>query len=50
MVWPQVEALLLTPIAAHALFARPLVTAPSSVLAVEVVERSEPAVLWCDEY
>ncbi len=48
VVWPEVEALLLTPICAHTLFARPLVVAPTSVLAVEVVERSSPAVLWCD--
>jgi NAD+ kinase len=34
VVWPEVEALLMVPISAHALFAKPLVTAPSSVLAV----------------
>ena len=28
VVWPEVEALLLVPISAHALFARPLVVAP----------------------
>ncbi|MGZ4590689.1 MAG: NAD kinase [Actinomycetes bacterium] len=49
VVWPQVEALLLVPISAHALFARPLVTSPRSVLAVEVLSRSQEAgVLWCD--
>jgi NAD+ kinase len=49
VVWPEVEALLLVPISAHALFARPLVTSPRSVLAVEVLSRSELAgVLWCD--
>jgi NAD+ kinase len=49
VVWPSVEALLLVPISAHALFARPLVVAPSSVLAVEVLARTEGAgVLWCD--
>lgn len=47
VVWPEVEALLLAPISAHALFARPLVVAPSSVLAVEVLS-PEGAVLWCD--
>ena len=36
VVWPEVEALLLVPISAHALFARPLVVSPQSVLAVEV--------------
>jgi NAD+ kinase len=49
VVWPEVEALLLVPISAHALFARPLVASPDSVLAVEVLSRSEGAgVLWCD--
>ena len=47
VVWPEVEALLLVPICAHALFARPLVVAPTSLLAVEVLG-SQPAVLWCD--
>ena len=39
VVWPQVDALLLVPLSAHALFARPLVTAPTSRLAVEVLRR-----------
>jgi NAD+ kinase len=49
VVWPEVEALLMVPLSAHALFARPLVVGPQSVLAVELLERSgAPAVLWCD--
>jgi NAD+ kinase len=49
VVWPGVEALLMVPISAHALFARPMVVAPSSVLAVEVIARTDGAgVLWCD--
>jgi NAD+ kinase len=49
VVWPQVEALLLVPISAHALFSRPLVISPHSVLAVEVLTRTEGAgVMWCD--
>ena len=49
IVWPGVEALLMVPISAHALFARPMVVAPTSVLAVEVLPRNEFAgVLWCD--
>jgi NAD+ kinase len=35
-VWPDVEALLLVPSNAHALFSRPLVTSPNSVLTVTV--------------
>ncbi len=37
VVWPEVEALLMVPISAHALFARPMVVSPDSVLAVEVI-------------
>ena len=49
IVWPQVEALCIVPISAHALFARPVVVAPTSVLAIEVLARTEGAgVLWCD--
>ncbi|TKJ29405.1 NAD kinase [Blastococcus sp. CCUG 61487] len=36
VVWPDVEALLLVPSNAHALFARPLVTGPDSVLTVTI--------------
>jgi NAD+ kinase len=48
VVWPEVEALLLVPISAHALFAPPLVVSPSSVLAVEVISAAPGGVLWCD--
>ncbi|MFJ5711150.1 NAD kinase [Streptomyces sp. NPDC093105] len=48
VVWPEVEALLMVPIGAHALFARPLVTTPDSVLAVEVEPHTPHGVLWCD--
>jgi NAD+ kinase len=49
VVWPGVEAVTVVPLSAHALFARPLVVAPTSVVAVEVLTRSDGAgVLWCD--
>ena len=49
VVWPSVDALLLVPLSAHALFARPLVISPNSLVAVEVLHRSAGAgVLWCD--
>lgn len=49
IVWPEVEALLIVPISAHALFARPMVVAPTSVMAVEVLADSDSSgVLWCD--
>ena len=49
IVWPEVEALLLVPISAHALFSRPMVVSPDSVLAVEVLANNEGSgVMWCD--
>jgi NAD+ kinase len=49
IVWPTVDALLMVPLSAHALFARPMVVAPDSVLAIELMDRgAATAVLWCD--
>ena len=48
LVWPQVQALLLVPSNAHALFARPMVIAPDSNVAIEVDPSGPPAVLDCD--
>jgi NAD+ kinase len=50
VVWPDVDALLMVPISAHALFAPPMVVSPQSVLAVELIAGDETsgAVLWCD--
>ena len=49
VVWPDVDAMLLVPLSAHALFARPLVVGPRSVLAVEILPRSSSdGVLTCD--
>lgn len=49
VVWPGVDAALVVPISAHALFSRPLVVAPDSTLAVELLAGTEGhGVLWCD--
>ncbi|MHA7132700.1 NAD kinase [Oerskovia turbata] len=48
VVWPDVDAMLLVPLAAHALFARPLVVGPRSTFALELLQRSGGAVLTCD--
>lgn len=49
VIWPSVDAMLMVPLSAHALFARPLVVGPDSSLAVELLERSTGSgVLWCD--
>lgn len=49
VVWPDVDGLIVVPLAAHALFARPLVVGRSSTVAVEVLGRSaSDAMLVCD--
>ncbi|SNT60088.1 NAD+ kinase [Asanoa hainanensis] len=48
VVWPEVEALLLVPISAHALFSKPLVTAPTSTFTITVDPFTNLAVLCCD--
>jgi NAD+ kinase len=49
VIWPDVEAMLVVPISAHALFARPLVIGPRSALAVELFADTDgAAVMWCD--
>lgn len=53
VIWPTVDAMLLVPMSAHALFARPLVVGPESTFAVEIMKRGTEetgvnAVLWCD--
>jgi NAD+ kinase len=47
VVWPGLEALLVVPISAHALFARPLVLPPTSTVAIEVLEPL-PGMVSCD--
>ena len=48
LVWPDVDALVIVPSNAHALFARPLVVSPDSVVAVETDPDGNAAVLCCD--
>ena len=49
VVWPEVAALLVVPLSAHALFARPMVVSPRSTVAVELIADSAGSgVLWCD--
>ncbi|MCG5215086.1 NAD kinase [Streptosporangium sp. KLBMP 9127] len=48
VVWPEVEALLLVPISAHALFARPMVVSPRATLAFEILPDTPGGELWCD--
>jgi NAD+ kinase len=46
VLWPEVEALVLLPISAHALFARPMVISPKSEIVVEI--ESSEALLSAD--
>lgn len=48
ILWPDVEALLVVPLNAHALFSRPVVVTPKSTLAVDVLGNEPIGVVWCD--
>jgi NAD+ kinase len=48
VVWPSVEALVLVPISAHALFSRALVIAPTSTVAITVDPYGRGAAVACD--
>jgi NAD+ kinase len=49
VIWPEVDAMMLIPLAAHALFARPLVLGRSSEVAVEMtVDNRDEAILTLD--
>lgn len=49
IIWPTVQAIAVVPLSAHALFARPLVVAPETAVAIELVPDSiGEAVLFCD--
>jgi len=46
IVWPETDALVVTPIAAHALFTRPLVIPPTSNIAIDIL--SEDGIVKAD--
>ncbi|PKZ63967.1 NAD kinase [Gordonia terrae] len=48
VMWPDLEAILVVPNNAHALFARPMVTSPRSRIAVEVDKNGRSALALCD--
>jgi NAD+ kinase len=48
VVWPDVQAILVVPSNAHALFARPLVVSPKSHVAFEIEATGHPAALSAD--
>lgn len=48
VIWPDLSALLLVPLSAHALFNRPLVLSDRSVVSIEVLPATPSGVIWCD--
>ena len=49
VIWPGVDAMLVLPLSAHALFARPMVLSPKSEVRIEMLPGMAPeAVVWCD--
>ena len=48
VVWPDLEAILVVPNNAHALFARPMVTSPHATIAIEIDGDSNDALVLCD--
>ncbi len=48
VLWPDLEAILVVPNNAHALFARPMVTSPDATIAIEVEGGGPDALVFCD--
>ena len=49
VMWPDVDAILMVPVAAHALFARPLVTSPRARLDIDIQpDGADSGIMWCD--
>ena len=49
VIWPDVQAMLVVPLAAHALFNRPMVLSPSSKVTLDVTpELPARGIIWCD--
>ncbi|MDT5325657.1 MAG: kinase [Mycobacterium sp.] len=48
ILWPDLEAILVVPNNAHALFARPMVTSPEASIAIEIEADGHDAMVFCD--
>ncbi len=48
VLWPDLEAILVVPNNAHALFGRPMVTSPEATIAIETEADGHDALLFCD--
>lgn len=48
VLWPDLEAIIVVPNNAHALFARPMVTSPHALIAIEIEADGHDALVFCD--
>lgn len=48
VLWPDLEAILVVPNNAHALFGRPMVTSPDATIAIEIEASGNDALVFCD--
>ncbi|BBZ39375.1 NAD kinase [Mycobacterium conspicuum] len=48
VLWPDLEAILVVPNNAHALFGRPMVTSPEATIAIEIEAGGNDALVFCD--
>ncbi len=48
VLWPDLEAILVVPNNAHALFGRPMVTSPDATIAIEIEAGGHDALVFCD--
>ena len=48
VLWPDLEAILVVPNNAHALFGRPMVTSPDACIAIEIEAAGHDALVFCD--
>jgi NAD+ kinase len=48
VLWPDLEAILVVPNNAHALFGRPMVTSPAAAIAIEIEASGNDALVFCD--
>lgn len=48
VLWPDLEAIVVIPSNAHALFARPMVTSPFATIAIEIEADGHDALVFCD--
>jgi NAD+ kinase len=48
VLWPDLEAILVVPNNAHALFGRPMVTSPDATVAIEIEASGNDALVFCD--